>query len=140
MYLKIRVAEKHQNFLSFLWWKDGDFSKKPINHERCAHVFGCASYGACRNYALKRTAKENEKKYGTETTRTLTKNSYVDDLLKSVNSENDAIKLIKNVRSMCNEGGFNWKNLSVIARKSCTQYLQALEKTVSKAKTSLQAT
>ena len=31
----------------------------------------------------------------------------MDDLLKSVNSEDDAIKLIKNVRSMCNEGGFN---------------------------------
>ena len=29
------------------------------------------------------------------------------DLLKSVNSEDDAIKLIKNLRSMCNEGGFN---------------------------------
>ena len=29
------------------------------------------------------------------------------DLLKSVNSEDDAINLIKNVRSMCNEEGFN---------------------------------
>ena len=70
--------------------------------------FGYVSYGACSNYALIRTAKENEKKYGTETTRTLTKNFYVDDPLKSVNSESDAIKLIKNIRSMCNEGGFNW--------------------------------
>ena len=31
----------------------------------------------------------------------------MDDLLKSVNSEDDAIKLIKNVRSMCSEGGLN---------------------------------
>ena len=38
----------------------------------------------------------------------MTKNFYVDDPLKSVNSESDAIKLIKNIRSMCNEGGFNW--------------------------------
>ena len=31
----------------------------------------------------------------------------MDDLLKSVNSEDDAIKLIKNLRSICNKGGLN---------------------------------
>ena len=65
-----------------------------------AHVFGGVSSGACSNYALKRTAKENEKKHVTETACTLRENVYVHDLLKSVNSEDDAIKLIKNVRSM----------------------------------------
>ena len=73
----------------------------------CAHIFGGVSSGASSSYALKRTAKENEKKYGTETACTLRENFYVDDLLKSVNSEDDAIKLIKNLRSMCNEGGSN---------------------------------
>ena len=73
----------------------------------CTHVFGDVSSGPCSNYALKRTAKKNEKKYGIETALTLIENFYVDDLLKSVNSEDDAIKLIKNVRSVCNEGGFN---------------------------------
>ena len=73
----------------------------------CTHVFGGVSSGPCSNYALKRTAKKNEKKYGIETAHALIENFHVDDLLKSVNSEDDAIKLIKNVRSMCNEGGFN---------------------------------
>ena len=41
-----------------------------------------------------------------ETARTLIENFYADDLLKSVNSEDDAIKLIKIVRAMCSEGGF----------------------------------
>ena len=50
---------------------------------------------------------KNEKKYGTETARTLRGNFYVDDLLKSVNSQDVAIKLIINVRSMCNERRFN---------------------------------
>ena len=72
----------------------------------CSCFWRCFS-GACCNYALKRTAKENEKKYGTETACTLRENFYVDDMLKSVNSEDDAIKLIKKVRSMCSEGGFS---------------------------------
>ena len=98
--------------LRFLWWKDGDFSEEPIDHEICAHGFGDVSSGVSSNYALKRTAKENAKKYGTETARTLRENFYVDDLLKPVNSEDDAIKLIKNIRSMCNEGGFNLTKFS----------------------------
>ena len=47
------------------------------------------------------------KKHGTETAHTLREKCYEDDLLKSVTSEDGAIKLIKNVRSMCNERGFN---------------------------------
>ena len=74
MYFQILVSEKHRNFLRFLWWNDGDFSKERIDQEMCAHVFGGVSSGACSNYALKRTARENEKKYGTETSRTLREN------------------------------------------------------------------
>ena len=105
MYFQTRVPEKHRNLLRFLWWTDCNFSKEPIDHEMCAHVFGGVSSGTCINYALKRAAKENEKKYGTETACTLRENFYVDDLLKSVNSGDDAIKLIKNVRTMFSEGG-----------------------------------
>ena len=76
------------------------------NHEMCAHVFGGASSGACSNYALKGTAKKNEEKYRNETACAPREKFYVDDLLKSVNSEDDAIKLIKIVRAMCSEGGF----------------------------------
>ena len=39
MYFQMRVSEKHQNLLRFLWSKDGDFSKEPIDYEMCAHVF-----------------------------------------------------------------------------------------------------
>ena len=62
MYFQIRVAEKHRDFLRFLWWKDADFWKEPIDHVVCAHVLRGVSFRACSNNALKRAAKENEKK------------------------------------------------------------------------------
>ena len=80
MYFQIRVTEKHRNLLRLLWWKDYDFSKVPIDHEMCAHLFGGVSSGPCSNYPLKRTAKENVKKHGTETACTLRDNFYVYDL------------------------------------------------------------
>ena len=55
----------------------------------------------------KELQRKMKKKYETETARTLRGNFYMGDLLKFVNSEDDGVKLIKSVRSMCNERGFN---------------------------------
>ena len=107
MYFQILVADEHRSLLWFLWWKDGDMSKEIIGHEMCVHVFGGVSSGACSNYALRRTAIENENKYGKDTAETLKSNFYVDDMLKSEENEDKAIRLMKDVKSMCQEGGFN---------------------------------
>ena len=83
----------------------------PIVYEISVHVFGGASSGTCNNYALKRTAIENEHIYGKEAAEALRNNFYVDDLFKSVEDEDNAIHLTKKVRSMCFEGGFNFAKI-----------------------------
>ena len=60
MYFQIINADDHRSLLRFLWW----MSKEIIDHEMCVDVFGSVSSGACSNYALERTAIENEHKYG----------------------------------------------------------------------------
>ena len=107
MYFQILVGDEHRSLLRFLWWKDGDMSKEIIDHEICVHVFGGVSSGACSSYALRRTAIENENRYGKDATETLNSNFYIDDILKSAENEDKAIRLMKNVKSMCQEGGFN---------------------------------
>ena len=64
VFFQIFVANEHRSLLRFLWWKDGNMSKEIIDHEMCVHVFGGVSSGACSNYALRRTAIENENKQG----------------------------------------------------------------------------
>ena len=48
----------------------------------CAHVFGGASSGGCSNYALHRTAVDNEAEFGRAAASTLLNNFYVDNLYK----------------------------------------------------------
>ena len=107
MYFQILVADEHRSLLRFLWWKDGGMSKEIIDHEMCVHVFGGVSSGACSNYALRRTGTENENKYCRDAAQTLKYTFNVDDLLKSVENEAKAIRLTKDVKSMCQEGDFN---------------------------------
>ena len=47
------------------------------------HVFGGASSPSCSNFALRRTAKDDEQQYGKEVTQILEISFSVDDLLKS---------------------------------------------------------
>ena len=106
MFYQVKVAEKHRSFLRFLWWEDSDINKSIVDHEMCAHVFGCVSSPSCSNYALRKTVSDNQE-YGNDAAETLRKNLYVDDLLKSVNTSEFASKLIDDVRQMCRAGGFH---------------------------------
>ena len=107
MYFQIFVAEEHRCLLRFLLWKNGNILDESIVYKMCVHVLGGVSSGACSNYALKRTAIENEHIYGNKAAEILKNNFYVKNLLKSVEYEENTIHLIKKVRSMCLESGFN---------------------------------
>ena len=71
------------------------------------HLFGAGSSPGCSNFALKRTAEDGEREFGARAAEALKKNFYVDDALKSVPTEKDAIELIQAVKGMCAKGGFN---------------------------------
>ena len=66
MFFQVRVRKKDQSFLRFLWWPDGDLQKEAEENCMTVHLFGAVSSPACANYALKRTADNNEDEYGSE--------------------------------------------------------------------------
>ena len=80
-------------------------------------MFGAVSCPSSSNYALKRTAVDNSSSYGVDASETAMINLYVDDLLKSVESEEYAIDLIKRIKEMCTAGGFNLRKF-ICNRKS----------------------
>ena len=71
-----------------------------------AYVFGGTSSPGCCNYALRITAIDNEARYAEEASKTLLHNFYVDDLIKSVETEESAVRLIRDVKAMCLAGAF----------------------------------
>ena len=74
MFYQVKVAEKHRSFLRFLWWEDSDINKSIVDHEMCVHVFGGVSSPSCSNYALRKTASDNQEEYGNDAAETLRKN------------------------------------------------------------------
>ena len=77
MFFQVRFRKEDQSFLRFLWWLNGDLEQKAEEYYMTVHLFGAVSFPACANYALQRTADENEDNHGTEVANTLRRIRYV---------------------------------------------------------------
>ncbi|XP_028417119.1 uncharacterized protein LOC114541385 [Dendronephthya gigantea] len=106
MFYQVRVPSSDCDALRFLWWPAGDLSKEAEEYEMRVHLFGGASSPSCANFALKKTAKDNETSFNAEVIETVEKNFYVDDCLKSVREEEEAVNLAKKLRELLARGGF----------------------------------
>ena len=102
----MRVQEEDRNLLRFLWWPEGDTSQELEEYRMTIHLFGAVSFPTCANFALQKTAEDNNSTFNREVSDTVKFNFYVDDCLKSVPTEKQAICLVKNLREMCSLGGF----------------------------------
>ena len=60
MFYQVRVLAKDCNLLRFLWWAEGDLSKDLEHYTMLVYIFGATSSPSVANYALKKTAKDNE--------------------------------------------------------------------------------
>ncbi|KAG1935726.1 hypothetical protein F2P79_019030 [Pimephales promelas] len=104
MFHQFHVKQEDQDYLRFLWWKDGDLKTQPSIYRMKVHLFGAASSPGCANYGLKHLAAQGQERFREETIRFIQKNFYVDDGLTSVESEDQAIQLVNEARELCRTG------------------------------------
>ena len=105
MFHQFKVVEAHRNFLRFLWWEDGDTSKRPIEYRMTVHLFAAGSSPGCANFSLKRIADDYEVEFGSEAANFVMNDFYVDDGLKLVDTVEHATTLIQQTKEMCEKEG-----------------------------------
>ena len=84
----------------------GKTTKLPRCYCMQVHLFGATSSPSCSIYTLKRTADDNAHLFEPEVVSTLIRNSYLDDCLKSVPTEEGAETLALDLPSLMKMGGF----------------------------------
>ena len=107
MFHQVRTPECDRDALRFLWTDDIYSDDEPYTMQMLVHIFGAKDSPTCANYAVKRTARDNYKLFDPLTYETVLKAFYVDDLLKSVQSEDIAISLARELVAMMKRGGFH---------------------------------
>ena len=106
MFHQVRVQNDDCDALRFLWWPNGDLKAQPKHYKMQVHLFGATSSPSCAAYAFKKTAVDNGDLFEPEVATTVERNFYVDDLLKSVKTEDEAIKLATDLQTLTKLGGF----------------------------------
>ncbi|XP_068680362.1 uncharacterized protein [Montipora foliosa] len=107
MFLQVRVPLEDANALRFLWWPNGDLQSEPEEYQMLVHLFGATSSPSCASFALRQTAEDNKNDFDPVTMETVQRNFYVDDCLKSVETEEKANKLQEELRRLLSRGGFH---------------------------------
>ncbi|KAG1929509.1 hypothetical protein F2P79_022940 [Pimephales promelas] len=129
MFHQFHVAPKDRDYLRFIWWEDGNMNAPPSVFRMKVHLFGAASSPGCANFGLKYLAMQGEGKFNQATVKFIQRNFYVDDGLASVDTEADAIQLVREARGLCNTGKLclhkfitNSKTvIDTIPREECTE-------------------
>ena len=103
MFLQIGVPSADSRCLRFLW-RDNPEQRIEV-YEYTRHVFGAKSSPTCANYALHQVAKDNANN-DENLVRTVQRNFYMDDFLKSVSTPQEAIQIYQKVRDVLSKGGF----------------------------------
>ncbi|XP_054869314.1 uncharacterized protein LOC129349591 [Amphiprion ocellaris] len=106
MFHQVQVPPEDADLLRFLWWPEGDVSQELQEYRMQVHLFGATSSPSCASYALKRCAEDNKDRFDAVAVDTVLHNFYVDDCLKSVASEQEAVKLHQDLTAICQAGGF----------------------------------
>lgn len=117
MFYQVNLPERDADLLRFLCWPTGKLDDPVKEYRMTVHLFGATSSPSVAFYALKRTAEDHRDKMSPEAVQTVLCNFYVDDCLKSVASEDDAVNLVRDLCVLCTSGGFTLTKWTSNSRK-----------------------
>ena len=106
MYLAISIREEDRDFLRFLWRSNPNGEIEEWRFKKVA--FGIADSSFTSQQVLKLHAEKYKEKYP-EIVRSIIEDRWVDDLLNSVDSEQEATQYISTICKIMAEGGFQLK-------------------------------
>jgi len=117
MFHQVRVLVPDRDVLRYLWWPDGDYSKEPDTYHMNVHLFGGTWSPSCCGFALRKVAEDNKTDFSPETVNTVYRNFYVDDCLKAVQDEEQAIELVDELVALLKRGGFRLRSFVSTSRR-----------------------
>ena len=102
--MQVVLLESDQRSLRFLWREDPTSDVSIFQYTR--HIFGAKDSSTCANYALRRTAVDNQDRYP-DAAYAVLNNFYMDDYLGSVKNPETALILSHSLVELLKLGGFN---------------------------------
>ena len=106
MFHQVKLRPEDCDKVRFLWKEDIHNEGEPDHFQMLVHIFGAKCSPCCASFALRKTAEDNESQFNKEVVQTVIRNFYMDDLLKSFKSEEEALTVIQRLIMILEKGGF----------------------------------
>ena len=107
MFHQVFVDPPYRDLLRFLWWPNGDMRQPPATFKMTVHLFGGTWSPSACTYALRKTIQDHGQGFSALTTSAVHRHFYVDDLLQSCESIDQAVQLSSELKQLLAMGGFN---------------------------------
>ena len=108
MFFQVKVPAVDRDVLRFLWWPNGDLNLPPKMFRMTVHAFGLTSSPSCVNFVLRRLADDGQTLSNVLASEALRRNCYMDDLMKALEEEQEAVTFHEEVADLGNRGGFSF--------------------------------
>ena len=102
MFMQVKVAPSDRSYLRFLWDQNGKIEE----YECTSHIFGATSSLCIASYALRCSAKDNQKHFP-KVSHIVERNIYMDDLYISTDDVEKAVNIMSSTKACLSLGGFN---------------------------------
>ncbi|XP_062698516.1 uncharacterized protein LOC134284162 [Aedes albopictus] len=106
MFHQVDIREDDQNCQRFFWT---DAAGEVRTYVMCVMTFGACCSPSCAQYVKNINAERHSQEFP-KAAETITKRHYVDDMLESVETEQEAIQLANEVKLVHRNGGFEIRN------------------------------
>ncbi|XP_070548347.1 uncharacterized protein [Ptychodera flava] len=103
MFSQVGVSQENRDFQRFLWWPNGSVEEPPVEYRMTVHIFGATSSPSCANFALK---KSSDNTSDLSVKNTISRNFYVDDMLKPASTVTEGKTLAEGLIDTCKKSGF----------------------------------
>ena len=123
MFHQVRTSPPDRDALRFLWYPIG--KDEPETYCMNVHIFGAKDSPSIANFSLRKTAKDNAAFFSEDVVKSVEKDFYVDDLLKSFSSDLKAMKFAKDLTDLLLKGGFRLTKWCSSSKKVLTSIPEA---------------
>ncbi|XP_062711164.1 uncharacterized protein LOC134289403 [Aedes albopictus] len=106
MFHQVRIQDADQQCQRFLWWNE---KGEIVIYVMQVMMFGACCSPSCAQYVKNINAERHAEDYP-KASEVIQKKHYVDDMLVSLNSEEDAVRTAKEVKYVHQQGGFEIRN------------------------------
>ncbi|CAH8464629.1 unnamed protein product [Schistosoma bovis] len=104
MFMQVNVPESDRGASRFLWWQEGDISRKPFKFQMTSHPFDATSSPFCANLALNKTAQIFSNGYDGYVVDDVKNNFYFDDCFISIPTCDQAKSFVKQISELLCRG------------------------------------